>query len=330
MLRVVCTLVVALAATSASAQQWADKMFSEKSIDFGGVPRASKVEHEFVFTNPYKEDVHVVSVRSSCGCTQPRIEKDTLKSNEQGKIIAAFNTHSFTGQRGATVTVTFDRPKWAEVQLQVKGYIRTDVVLNPGQVNFGSVAEGTAGEKSVKIKYAGRNDWQITGVESNSPYVTATVKETNRENGRVGYELDVKLADNVPAGYVNEELTLTTNDRRTGKFPVTVEARVVPELTVSPAALLLGTLQPGQKVTKQIVVKGAKPFKIVDIHCEDGGFEFKQSDEAKAVHLVPVTFTAPEKPGKIACKIEIATDLEENKTITLGVSGQVNAPLAAR
>ena len=330
MLRVVCTLAVALCASIASAQQWAEKMFSEKSFNFGGVPRAAKVEHDFVFTNPYKEDVHVISVRSSCGCTQPRIEKDTLKAHEQGKIIAAFNTHSFTGQRGATVTVTFDRPHWGEVQLQVKGYIRTDVVLNPGQVNFGSVPEGEAGEKTVKIKYAGRNDWKITGVESNSPYVTATIKETDRESGRVGYELDVKLADNAPAGYVNEQLTLTTNDRRTGKFPVAIEARVVPELTVSPAALLLGTLQPGQKVTKQIVVKGAKPFKIVDIHCENGAFQFKTSDEAKAVHLVPITFEAPDKPGKLVTKIEIITDLGENKSITLSVIGQISAPLAAR
>ncbi|MEX0678603.1 MAG: DUF1573 domain-containing protein [Pirellulales bacterium] len=329
MLRSACALVVTLCAATASAQQWADKMFSEKSVDFGAVPRAAKVEHEFVITNLYKEDVHIAGVRSSCGCTEPRIESDTLKSWGKGRIVAAFNTDAFTGQRGATVTVTFDRPQWAEVQLRVKGYIRTDVVLNPGQVNFGSVPEGEASEKAIHIRYAGRDDWKITGVTSDSPFLTATVKEAERSGGQVGYELDVKLAEGAPAGYLNEQLVLKTNGRHS-QFPVKVEGRIVPPLTVSPASLLLGTLQPGQKVKKQIVVKGAKPFKIVDIRCEDGAFQFKTSDETKAVHLVPLVFEAPEKPGSFACTIEIVTDLNGHKSVTLSAIGQTSAPLAAR
>jgi Protein of unknown function (DUF1573) len=329
MVRIACVLAVALCAATASAEQWADKMFNEKSVDFGGVPRAAKIEHEFVITNPYKEDVHIAAVRSSCGCTEPRIVNDTLKSWEKGKIIAAFNTQAFTGQRGATVTVTFDRPKWAEVQLHVKGYIRTDVVLNPGQVNFGSVPEGEAGDKTIHIRYAGRGDWKITGVKSDSPYLTATVKEADRSNGQVGYDLDVKLANDAPAGYLNDQLVISTNDSR-NQFPVKVEGRIVPQLTVSPPSLLLGTLQPGETVKKQIVVKGAVPFKIVEIHGGNGAFEFKTSDETKAVHLVPLEFKAPEKPGTFACRIEIITDMDGHKSVTLSANGKIAAPLAAK
>ena len=56
---------------------------------------------------------------------------------------------------------------------------------------------------------------------------------------------------------------------RATQFPVNVEGLIVSDLTVSPAVLTLGTLQPGQKVTKQIVVKGTKPFKIIEVRCED-------------------------------------------------------------
>ncbi len=328
--RILCTLAVALVASTASAQQWAEKMFSERSINFGAVPRAAKIEHEFVVTNPYNEEVHISHVRSSCGCTQPRIEGDTLGPKQSGKVVARFNTQAFTGQRGATVTVTFDRPQWAEVQLQVKGYIRTDVVLNPTYVNFGTVAEGRPEEKKVRIEYAGRNDWQITGVKTDSPYVTADVKEIKREHGRVGYELDVKLAGDVPEGYLNDQLTLLTNDRRASQFPVKIEGRIVPELTVSPATLILGSLQPGQEVTKQIVVKAAEPFKIVDIRCDEQGFQFQSSDEAKTVHLVPVKFTVPNKPGKTSCNIEIITDKHDGQSVTLPVKCEINTPLAGK
>jgi len=332
MARIVCTLALLLCATTASAQQWADKMFSEKSINFGPVPRAAKIEHEFIVTNNTNQTVHISHVRSSCGCTQPRIVGDVLKPGEQGKIVAAFNTHAFTGQRGATVTVTFDQPQWAEVQLQVKGYIRTDVVLSPNYVNFGSVAEGAASEKKIQIAYAGRNDWKITGVKSNSPLVTATVKEISRQNGRVNYELDVKLAEGAPKGYLNDQLVLLTNDRRATQFPVNVEGRIVPELSVSPALLMLGTLQPKQKVTKQIVVKGFEPFKIVDIQCDQQGFTFepKDKDEAKNVHLIPITFEAPDAAGKVNCKIEITTDLAGQKTATITATAEIGAPLAGK
>ena len=328
MFRIGLLLAASLCATAASAQQWAEKMFTERSHDFGAVPRAAKVEHYFTIKNPYKDDVHIVSVRTSCGCTQPRILKDTLTSHEEGAIIAAFNTRAFTGQHGATVTVTIDRPQYAEITLNVRGYIRTDVVLDPNQVSFGSVNEGEASHKTIRIEYAGRSDWQITGAKVDSPYLTADVKQVSRSPGHATYDLDVQLKEGTPAGYLRDQIFLSTNDRRGTQFPVAVEGRIVSELTVSPAPLMLGTLQPGQTVAKQIVVKGTKPFKIVEIRCENDAFTFQPSDESKTVHLVPVTFQAGEKTGKIQQTIEIVTDLADHKSAQLSALAQISAPLA--
>jgi hypothetical protein len=79
---------------------------------------------------------------------------------------------------------------------------------------------------------------------------------------------------------------------------------------VSPASIFLGVLQPGQSVTKQLIVRGKQPFKVVKINCEDGCFDFKEpSEDKKTLHFIPLTFTAGEQPGKIAETIEIETDL---------------------
>ena len=43
------------------------------------------------------------------------------------------------------MTVYFDKPTYAEVQLQVAGFIRSDVVLQPGEIDFGNVDLGTIG-----------------------------------------------------------------------------------------------------------------------------------------------------------------------------------------
>ncbi len=141
----------------------------------------------------------------------------------------------------------------------------------------------------------------------------------------------MQLKEGAPAGYLKDQLTLATNDQRSTEFPVIVEGLVVSDLTVNPTSLMLGTLRPGQKVTKQIVVKGVKPFKIVAIHCESPAFKFESSDDAKTVHLVPVTFEAnSETMGRITQRIEIVTDLGEHSTVELSAIGQVNAPLAGK
>lgn len=315
MLRKMALAVTLVASSwcSARAQDWATKMFEGTNHDFGSVARAAKAEHEFVLQNIYLEDLHIAGVRSSCGCTTPSIEKPTLKTYEKGAILAHFNTDKFLGSKGATLTVTFDKPFYAEVQLQVSGYIRSDVVISPGEVDFGSTNQGSRVEKTVAVTYAGRDDWQITEVKSPGPNISAKVVETSRGGGQVSYNLVVKMDENTPAGSINEHLLLVTNDRSSTPIPVSVEGVVQAGIMVSPASLFLGVVQPGQKVTKQLVVKGNKPFRIVGVDCGDKRFQFDTSSEAspKALHLIPVTYVAGSEPGRVSETIRIETDLRD-------------------
>jgi hypothetical protein len=294
-------------------------MFDTTSHNFGTVARGSKVEHTFTVTNIYQEEVHIASVRSSCACTTPQIANSTLKTWDKGKIVAQFNTRSFLGDKNATVTVTIDKPFFAEVQLQVAGYIRSDVVLDPGFVDFGNVDQGGAAEKKLNISYAGRDTWKIVDVQSANRHLEAQLTETSRTAGQVGYQLIVRLRNDAPVGYLKDHLTLITNDERSKEIPVDVEGQIVADLTVSPASLFMGVIQPGKKVTKQLVVKGKKPFKITAIECDDPSFTFKTPETAATVHLVPVTYEAGEEPGKVTQKIRIQTDIGE------GISSELNA-----
>src|SRR3974377_528704 len=124
-------IVVLVVSASASGQEWAAKMFSTTTHDFGTVARGEHAEYAFVLENLYLEEVHIASVRASCSCTKPEIQTPTLKTYEKGAILAKFNTSAFLGARGATLTVTLDKPFPAEVQLHVRGYIRGDMILSP-------------------------------------------------------------------------------------------------------------------------------------------------------------------------------------------------------
>jgi len=299
------------------SQEWATKMFESTSHNFGSVARGAKAEYEFVFKNIYVEDVHVASVRTSCGCTTPVIKTPSLKTYQKGAILAIFNTPKFTGQRGATLTVTFDKPFYAEVQLQVSGYIRGDVVLDPGSAEFGSLDQGVSVERTIAISYAGRDDWGIVDVKSANPHLTGKVVETNRGNGQVSYKLTVRIDEHAPVGYVDDHLVLVTNDQSSTEIPVPVEGIVQAGVMVSPTSLFMGVVRPGQKVTKQVVVKGNKPFRIVSVDCDSKDFHVDTSAEknAKELHLIPVTFVAGKEPGKISKTIRIETDFGETSPV---------------
>ncbi len=302
-------LVVAALAWPASAKEWARKMFATTSHDFGHVARGSKTEFAFEIENCYEEDVHIVDVRSSCGCTAPTITKPTVKTWEKGAILATFNTTSFLGQRTATLTVVIDKPYPAEVNLQISGYIHSDVDFQPGSVAFGDVEQGAEATKEIAVTYYGRQAWQITDVRSASEHLEVELGEAKKIAKGITYKMSVKVKGTAPAGPISDSLTLVTNDSRLPSVSVAVEGRVVPPLSVSPASLFLGVLKPGQVVTKQLVVTGKQPFKVTGVKCSHAGFTFKTTDVAKKVHLIPVTYTAGQATGEIEQTIEIETDL---------------------
>ncbi|HWB08382.1 MAG TPA: DUF1573 domain-containing protein [Pirellulales bacterium] len=316
-----------LAIAPASAQEWARKMFRETQHNFGSVARGAKTEHRFQFKNIYLEEIHIAGVRASCGCTTPWVTQDTLKTYETGEIVAHFNTDRFSGQRGATLTVTIDRPYPAEIQLRVDGYIRTDVVLNPGSVEFGSIDQGQVSKKRVTVNYAGRDDWKIVDVKSSNPHVEAKVAEKGRGNGQVAYQLTVSVAPDAPAGYLQDQLILVTNDRNYTQVPVAIEGRVVPELTISPSFVSVGRVQPGQEVRRQIVVQCKQPFCIRGVECDNECFQVDLNssvgDEAKKVHLVPILFVAPSKPAKMTTTIRVETDLHGGATAEVQAAAHV-------
>lgn len=315
---VLATLLVLWLSTTGAAQEWARKMFQTTSHDFGTVARDAKAEFEFVFTNLYVEDVHIADARPSCTCTEVSIKNAWLKTYERGAIVAKYNTRAFTGRKGATITVTIDRPFSATVQLQVTGYIRGDVVLSPSSVDLGVVDAGTPVERTVAVNYAGLTaNWQVVGVQCACPHITANVLQTRDYWGRPSSSctLRVQLSKDAPCGYIKEHLVLLTNDQASSQIPVLVEGWIRPAVTASPSSLFLGELTPGQSVTKQIVVQAQKPFRVLSV---TAGGNLRVSvapnagKEPRTVQVIPVTLSANTTgAGKLEGQIRIETDLNQ-------------------
>ena len=310
---------------SAGAQEWARKMFPVTSHNFGTVAKGSKAEYRFVFRNLYNEDLHVAGVRTSCGCTSPTITKRDLKTHETAEIVATFNTRTFLGQHGATLTVTFDKPYSAEVQLRVAGNIRGDVTFDPPFVDLGTVDLGKGSERQVRVTRIGSSPWEIKDVRSANPNFEVLLSQPAKSGSRTLYDLTARLKPTAPAGYVKGQLILVTNDPRATQIPMDVEGRVVAEVTVSPQLLALGAVSAGETVTKNVVIRANREFKITGVFCSDGCLTCEPKTTAARVHILPVTFQAGDSAGKVERELRIATDLGEGAVPTVTVQAQVES-----
>lgn len=320
-------MVVALigSTTGVQAADWANKMFQVRQHDFGTVGRNAKTEYSFVIENCYEEDVHIASVRSSCGCTKPSIVKDTLKSWEKGAILAQFNTRSFLGAKSAAITVVIDRPYYAEVTLMVSGKIRSDIVVDPGEINFGDVDVGNSKSVDIKISYAGRRDWSITDVRGESDNLEVRLSKPIRQSNMTTYQMRVDLKSSVAAGTISEGISIVTNDPNGDAFTLPVFGNVVPPVTITPKLVAFGDIRTGEQVQQRLMIRGKTPFTIDSVDCDDSRFTFIIPKGEKALHVIPMTFVGEVIGDDRSIKQDIVvhTSLGESIRLETTVAGRV-------
>jgi hypothetical protein len=318
--------------TAVADETWGGSLFKVKQHDFGRVAVGSDTVYRFEIENTLPQEIRLVSVYSSCGCTIPSLSVKVLQSGEKGAVLAKFNTSGqHTHDKSATLTVRLERTVEGRVLedtvlLSVSGYIRPDVVLTPGSIEFGAVSEGKPVVRTLQLDYTGRNNWALTKIGRSHSFIHAKAEEIRRNSSDVTYRISITLKDNAPVGYVKDVLRLSTNEMKPGQnepveIMIPIQGVVIAPLHVKPSPFLVGVLSPGEVVAKNIVVRGEMPFRITEITSDDRRFHFTYSDQESSVQLVSVLFSAMksqvEEPTDIADTIRISTNQKDQGTITL-------------
>jgi|GEM_PF-245982 len=312
------------------AENWAEEMFTERRHDFGTVAIGAEAIYRFQFKNIWKEDVHVADIRSSCGCTIVSVTKNWLKTDEISEVVAKLNTSGqFEKDKSATITVVFDKPYVQEAQLQVTSYIRPDVVLNPGVIEFGSVGEGKSVTKQLQLQYAGRPDWKLVGIETSSPNINVEAKLNENGRGRIAYNIFVTLNEGTPSGYVQDMIRFVTNDPNpeASSIMLPVHGYVTAPLVARPSSVMIGNLEPGKSVTKNIVIRGDSPFRVTKVSSSDTRFRFSTSSQENRIQVIPVTFTANDNLGEVDAILTVQTNMSNQPPVKIIVQGDVFDPM---
>ncbi len=294
--------------------------------NFGEVPHGTLCVHKFTITNIYDVPMQITNVRKSCSCLDYVPMDRILQPNDTAEFTVTMNTGKFVGQNTQTLYVTFGPKYVSEAVIRLQATSRTDVTLNPGAVAFGTVPQGTRAMQSVTVKYSGRSrDWKLTEVVPVQAPLDVTVTEVSRGGpfrGGVEYQVHFVLRANAPPGPIAEQVVIKTTDPTQPTVQIAVTGTVAAPLEVAPNKVRFDGVRVGESASQRVIVRAARPFRIVGI---DGTGDGLTVDQPATTAAVPVQFLTikfePKTVGVVSRAVRIRTDLDGG-TVTLPVEAE--------
>ena len=71
----------------------------------------------------------------------------------------------------------------------------------------------------------------------------------------------------------------------------------------------LGTVEPGETVTKKVLIKSEHPFRVTGATAQTSSLNVKLPGESKKLQLVPVTFRGQSSGDKLNDTVRLETSL---------------------
>jgi hypothetical protein len=315
----------------AAGSDWLAGVFPERAYDFGTVARGSQVRHAFLVVNRTNADIRIANWRTKCGCTDVRVGARVVPPGTQTTVEATINTTNFQGYKASGLTLTLDRPAWVEVDLNLTCFIRSDIVMNPGQFDFGTIRRtAKLPSASLTLTYAGgRSDWDVVKMKTQTTKVKAEAKEISRAaDGQINWFITATLQPGVNNGYFKDEITLVTNDVPALTIPISVVANVQNAVAVTPSIINLGRVRPGETITRDNIVhvRSSAPFALTKLTASRPELlPVEPKPGSFADHVVNLTFKAPEAAGPYHAVVTIETEPKEVPPAQLKVFATITA-----
>lgn len=307
--------------------QYGNTLFSETGFDFKGIPRYTMPKHSFIFQNNSDDELHLIAARTSCQCTKVFIpEKRAYQKGEKGEVVAQIDAVRFTGDRHATVTVTFERSgRTFEVALNIVGVVLENVRVEPDKLNFvvDEIKPGAAvtnANRSQQAVVVYPTNESVVRADSSSPYVDVKIGRPVRTNVGLQTPLTVSVKDDAPAGYINSVVRLWSNGSYSS-IPLTlnVSGSVRAQLSVSPSTLTFYKSEDGKKIVKNVVVSASSVFTLKKIQSDSEAIECNISPKIirpARVCVVPISFD-PSKLRNESSMAKVRIETTDGRTIVL-------------
>ncbi|WP_051312966.1 DUF1573 domain-containing protein [Sporocytophaga myxococcoides] len=215
--------------------------FEETTFDFGSInEEKGPVSHEFKFTNKGSAPLVVSEVRASCGCTTPAWTKEPVMPGQTGVIKAQFDPTNRPGAFNKSLTITANTEPATNVVF-IKGTVipkpktPTDefpdtlgsLRVTSRYLNLGGLTTKEPVVREFGIYNDGETPVTFQAAQSVPKHMKVSVEPATlqpKHKGVIKITYDAKAKNDF--GYVNDNFTLVSNDKKGGRKNINVVATI--------------------------------------------------------------------------------------------------------
>jgi len=183
---------------------------SEKSWDFGHVPREIKVSHIFLIKNSGTDTLVISRVRSDCGCTHTPLSKSRVPPNQTAELELIFNPLKFRGQISKAVSIVCNDTSGSSTDIAFTAQVGLEnpmVKLNPQGILFGELTPAQKLTKNVRVRNTSGTAISISVVQNPRDFIVCQIEKTELsadESADIYFHTNPPL----PTGLFRTSLTL--------------------------------------------------------------------------------------------------------------------------
>jgi len=159
--------------TAAKAGRPAPEITFEKLIhDFGEIGLATTNTCEFKFTNTGNASLKIGKIKSTCGCTVPRLPKTKYAPGESGALKITYRASSYPGSITKSFTVPSNDKKSHTVILSIKAKVVMKIGHQPKRLNL-LLNKENAGCPDITLTSRDNKPFAIKNFKSTGNVITA-------------------------------------------------------------------------------------------------------------------------------------------------------------
>jgi Protein of unknown function (DUF1573) len=311
----------------AVVEPWANKLFSSvTSKDFGLVAKGSQLKYSFKMTNIYKVPLEITNVRVTCGCVTVTPTSRTLEPNETAYLNINMDARRFDGPKSINIFVTVGPQYISTATLTVQAVTRQDVVLNPGEIDFGVVHRGHSPTSFIDVQHIGGPNWRLEEIvkNSNAPFDLRVEDLKGRlVGGRAGYRIHATLKADAAPGQFKEEILLKTNDPSSQVLTFNISGNVQAPLAAVPGTVNMNGLKAGVVLEQKVSIRGSQPFRITRVDGQGQGVTAVfAADRLANMHVITIRCQM-DQPGELRKSLTVVSSLNnESVPITVEAHGE--------
>ncbi len=195
----------------------------EMKYDFGNIKEGKLVTHEFKVKNIGTENLKLIKINTSCGCTAVLTKKTNIAPKDSTYFRIEFNTYRRIGPQKKHIYVFSNDPKNKQVRVTFTANIikKTEaerlkenvplIKLETDFVDFGDVERGKILHREIGVKNIGKKTLMIQYLRSSCSCLSAYESTKYIKPGETGkIIIDYDTTDRL--GKMSRTITIISND----------------------------------------------------------------------------------------------------------------------